>query len=234
MNGAYDELVAGSGLAHSHRLVLGEVRAGARVLDVGCAGGYLATALLERGHVVLGIEPDAAAAAAARDRGVEVVEGGFDDPRVRADLDAASFDAVLLADVLEHLADPWEALAHTRTLLAPGGRAIVSVPNIANWTARRDVARGRFDYAPHGIFDRTHLRFFTRATARELAARAGFSVVAERFATGPLPLERFARARLGGTEQQPAPAVARLREALTRRAPELFALQFVLVLKPLR
>ena len=74
----------------------------------------------------------------------------------------------------------------------------------------------------------------TRATARELAAGAGFSVAQERFATGPLPLERFARARLGGTEQQPAPAVARVREALTRRAPELFALQFVLALEPLR
>ena len=66
---------------------------------------------------------------------------------------------------------------------------MLSVPNIGHWTARRALLRGRFPYAAHGLFDRTHLRFFTRASARELAAAAGLRVRAERFAPAPLPLQ---------------------------------------------
>lgn len=233
MSAVYDRLVAAAGLSHSHRLVLASVPAGARVLDVGCAGGYLSAVLVERGHEVLGLEPDGDGATAARRKGIEVMDGGLGDIAIRRALTGGPpFDAIVLADVLEHMADPWEALAFARTLVAPGGCAVVSVPNIAHWTARRHVVRGRFEYSDHGIFDRTHLRFFTRTSARELATRAGWSVTGEHFATSALPLERFAQRRLGGTEQQPARAVAKVREALAAWAPELFALQFVLVLEP--
>src|SRR5262249_51763726 len=121
-------------------------------------------------------------------------------------------------DVLEHLRDPWSVLSWLRTLLAPGGRAVISIPNIAHWTSRRALLRGRFDYADHGLLDRTHLRFFTRASAAELAHRAGFAVQAERLAGAPLPLE----SRL--------PALGHVRDRCVRRCPELLALQFVLVL----
>jgi SAM-dependent methyltransferase len=127
-------------------------------------------------------------------------------------------DIIICADVLEHLRDPWTVLAWLRTLPAPGGRAVISVPNIAHWTARRALLRGRFDYTDFGLLDRTHLRFFTRATAAELARRAGFAVRAERLAGAPLPLESR------------VPALARVRDRCVRRYPELLALQFVLVL----
>jgi hypothetical protein len=110
-------------------------------------------------------------------------------------------------------------LAWLRTLLDPeDGTAIVSLPNIAHWTARRALLRGRFDYADFGLFDRTHLRFFTRASATELATRAGFAVREERPAGAPLPLESR------------VPALGRVRDRCVRRCPELLALQFVLVL----
>src|SRR5688572_16060917 len=169
MTSPYADLVARHGLAHSHRLVLEEVPEGSRVLDVGCATGYLATALAERGCSVVGVEADPAAAAQARGRGVEVVEGDVEDPAVLARLPADA-GAIVLADVLEHLRDPWSVLSELRGHLAPDGVVVASVPNIAHWTARRALARGRFPYAEHGLFDRTHLRFFTRASAHELAA----------------------------------------------------------------
>ena len=96
----------------------------------------------------------------------------------------------------------------------------MSVPNIAHWTARRALLRGRFDYADYGLFDRTHLRFFTRASARELATRGGFAVQRERPAGAPLPLESR------------VPALGRVRDRCVSRCPALFALQFVLVLVP--
>jgi hypothetical protein len=124
------------------------------------------------------------------------------------------------ADVLEHVRDPWTVLAWLRTLLDDGAMAIISVPNIGHWTARRALLRGRFPYADFGLFDRTHLRFFTRDSAHELAERAGFGVRRELPAPAPLPLESR------------VPALGRARDPLVARYPGLLALQFVLVLDP--
>jgi len=222
--GPYAGLVAAHGLAASHELVLAAVPHGTRVLDVGCATGYLAAEMARRGCEVVGVEFDPGAAAEARAVCAEVVVGDLEAPAPRADVEravGAGVDVVVCADVLEHLRDPGATLGWLRGLLRTDGPSlvVVSVPNIAHWTARRALLRGRFDYADFGLFDRTHLRFFTRASARELAARAGFAVAQERFAPAPLPLE----SRL--------PALARLRGPALRRAPELFALQFVLVLE---
>ncbi|MCW3022832.1 MAG: class SAM-dependent methyltransferase [Conexibacter sp.] len=221
--GPYAGLVAEHGLATSHRLVLDAVADGARVLDVGCATGYLAAKLGRRGCTVVGVEFDPVAAQQARAFCREVVVGDLESEAVRADVQravagAGGVDTVICADVLEHLRDPWAVLAWLRTLLDPGGRAIVSVPNIAHWTARRALLRGRFDYADFGLLDRTHLRFFTRASATELAHRAGFAVQAEHPAGAPLPLESR------------VPALAKVRDPCVRRCPGLLALQFVLVL----
>jgi len=229
-HGPYAALVAEHGLSESHRLVLAEVPAGARVLDVGCATGYLAAELTRRGCVVDGVEFDPVAAEQARQPGRcrEVVVGDLESPLTREAVEAMAGsgasgpDVVVCADVLEHLRDPWSVLAWLRTLLGAGGqgRAVISVPNVAHWTARRALLRGRFDYADFGLFDRTHLRFFTRASATELARRAGFAVLAERPVPAPLPLESR------------VPALGAVRDRCVRRCPEAFALQFVLALTP--
>jgi SAM-dependent methyltransferase len=217
----YGALVAEHGLAPSHGLLVAAVPAGARVLDVGCAEGYLAGVLAERGCEVIGMEADPRAARVARGVCADVVEGDIEDPAVRARLDPARpFDRVLFGDVLEHLRDPGAVLTWARGLLAtsgPDARAVVSLPNIAHWTGRRELLRGRFPQADHGLFDRTHLRFFTPASARALVEDAGMTVESVAYAPAPLPLE----SRL--------PAVGRLTPRLLERFPSLFALQTVLV-----
>lgn len=209
---SYGALVDANGLSAAHRHVLDLVPRGSRVLDVGCAEGYLAAELAKRGCSVVGIEPDERAAAVARERGINVLE--FDVEEVS--LDATAFDVVLFVDVLEHLREPEPVLRQA----LQAGTAIVSIPNIAHWTARRTLLEGRFPRDDHGLFDRTHLRWFTRSSAHQLAADAGFRVVEERFADAPLPLE----SHVG--------ALARLRPAALRARPELFALQVVLSLAP--
>jgi SAM-dependent methyltransferase len=199
------------------------VAAAARALDVGCATGYLGAELAARGCAVVGVEADPAAAAAATASGgsERVVNGDVESVACRAELRAlAPFDAVVCGDVLEHRREPWATLAFLATLLAPDGRAAVSVPNVAHWTARRALLLGRFPYAEHGLFDRTHLRFFTRASARALVEGAGLRVLAERFAPAPVPL------------QPRLPVLARFERVAARAWPELFALQFVLVAPP--
>jgi len=216
----YSQLVAEKGLSDGHRMMIEAVPPGARVLDVGCAGGYLAAPLSAAGHLVIGMEPDTVAAETARTHCAEVVVGDFERAEDRAAL-AGPFDAVLFGDVLEHLRDPWSALTAARELLAPDGRVIASIPNIAHWSSRRELARGRFDYAEHGLYDVTHLRFFTRSTALALAEGSGFEVEREQFTMWRLPLGRLA-------EKVPPSAMA----AAARLRPELFALQFVLTLRP--
>lgn len=210
MSAPYGALVERHGLSSSHRLVIAAVPLGARVLDVGCAEGHVAAELVARGCSVVGVERDPVAAAAARARGVEVRELDIE----RTALDVGGFDCVIFADVLEHLRDPLPVLRAAG--VAP--RVVVSLPNIGHWTARRALLRGRFPREDHGLFDRTHLRFYTRSGAHELAAEAELRVVGEAFADAPLPLE----SRI--------PALRTLRPRALRVSPELFALQVVLAL----
>jgi SAM-dependent methyltransferase len=226
----YGELVARHGLSDSHRLVLGAVPDGARVLDVGCATGYLAQALRERGCWVLGIEPDARAAAEAAARCDEVLSADIEDAAVRAAL-PGPFGAIVCADVLEHLADPWAVLSDLGALLAPGGVVVVSLPNAVHWNARRHIVRGRFPHEDAGTFDRTHLRWFDGAHARELARRAGLRVREARHTPAPLPAEGWAHRLRGSDPLAPPPWLRGARQHLADRWPGAFALQYVLTLE---
>jgi SAM-dependent methyltransferase len=218
----YSQLVADLGLSDGHRMMIEAVPPGARVLDVGCAGGYLAGPLTAAGCTVVGVEPDAAAAETARAHCASVTVGDFELPETRAAL-PGPFDAVVFGDVLEHLRDPWTALAAASELLAPDARVIVSIPNIAHWHGRLTLLRGCFPHADSGLFDKTHLRFFTRSSAHELAERAGYRIEREQFTRWALPFGPLAHF-----------APERAESAAARLRPELFALQFVLTLRPAR
>jgi len=86
-----------------------------------------------------------------------------------------AFDFVVCADVLEHVKNPWAMLASLAGFIKPGGKLIVSIPNVRHWSVVLPlVFGGRWDYQDAGIMDRTHLRFFTKSTASELIFRAGF------------------------------------------------------------
>lgn len=94
------------------------------------------------------------------------------------------FDTILCLDVLEHFADPWEIVRRLRALLAPGGRIVVSIPNVRHYTVSFPLFfAGRWTYGDAEVLDRTHLRFFERRSARSLFAGTGLSV--ERMASIP-------------------------------------------------
>ena len=90
------------------------------------------------------------------------------------------FDLVVLADVLEHLPDPWDALATCRQMLAPGGTVLLSVPNVSHYTVAWPLLLGRWQYVDSGLLDRTHLRFFTPSSLADALSQAGLEVVAWR------------------------------------------------------
>ena len=95
------------------------------------------------------------------------------------DLPLDDFDAVLCADVLEHLIDPWEVVRRLARHLRPGGVFLSSIPNLRNHRALAQIVlRGDFHYAEAGLLDRSHLRFFCRRNIHELFVQAGLTVEA--------------------------------------------------------
>jgi SAM-dependent methyltransferase len=145
-----------------------------RVLEVGCAAGGLGHLLRSRGHQVTGIELVPEVAERARRRLDQVVTAD-----VEADglpFAPGSFDAVVFADVLEHLVDPWRVLREAAALLADGGVVVASIPNLQNLDVLRRLLRGRWEYRERGITDVGHLRFFTLHTIRGLFTQAGLAL----------------------------------------------------------
>ena len=151
------------------------VRPLGRVLDVGCGAGNVGPGLRAAGAEHLtGVEFVPAAAAAARERFDEVLEGAIEDALPRL---AGPFDTILCLDVLEHLVEPGAVLTGLREHAAPGGRLKVSVPNARQISLVYDlVVRGTFGYTEWGHRDRTHLRWFTRRDIVELVGATGWRV----------------------------------------------------------
>jgi 2-polyprenyl-3-methyl-5-hydroxy-6-metoxy-1,4-benzoquinol methylase len=157
----------------SHTLVADLVGTGKRVLDVGCWTGDLGRALATRGCTVSGLEIDVAAAEKARAVLDEVVVADLDVTPASSHFAEGTFDVVVFADVLEHLKDPTAVLADAGRLLAPGGRVVLSVPNITHGSVRLALLQGRWSYTETGLLDVTHIRFFAREGLRELFREAG-------------------------------------------------------------
>jgi 2-polyprenyl-3-methyl-5-hydroxy-6-metoxy-1,4-benzoquinol methylase len=144
-----------------------------RLLDVGCNEGAFGAVLAEQGVHVHGIEPNASAAELAANRLSAVTIGCYPD-----DAPNETFDCIVFNDVLEHMTHPSSALEAAKKLhLAPGGTVVASVPNVRNVHVLTPlILRGRWDYANWGIHNRTHLRFFTKTTMRDLFESSGFQV----------------------------------------------------------
>jgi 2-polyprenyl-3-methyl-5-hydroxy-6-metoxy-1,4-benzoquinol methylase len=153
------------------------IDSGRRVLDVGCGFGALGKEFRRRGFEVWGIERDPKATALASERIDRVIVADLAD---RALLDAKlsgnQFDVIVFSDVLEHMLDPRGVVLTFLPYLAPAGRVIISVPNVANWQTRLGLLFGRFTYRDTGVLDRTHVRFFTRRSTIEFVRSCGLQV----------------------------------------------------------
>jgi len=162
----------------AHSILMRLIPRGSRVLELGCASGYL-SGYMERALAcrVTGLEadPDAARIAAGRCSTVYTVD--LDTPgALEVARAGAPYDVLLAAAVLEHLKYPGRVLRDAHTVLVPGARVIVSLPNVAHWSIRLRLMLGRFDYTDYGVMDRTHLHFYTLKTGRELLTAHGYRV----------------------------------------------------------
>jgi SAM-dependent methyltransferase len=202
----------------SHSLLLEELPAdgtGLRVLDAGCASGYLTDLLAARGFRVTAIDCHTAAPVGAAEFLTADLDNGL--PPL-----SAHFDYILCADVLEHLRDPLRLILDLRDRLTPQGLLLLSLPNSGHWYFRANVLVGRFPQHDHGLFDRTHLHFYTWTGWRELLARGGFQI--ERVRCSGVPVDKALPRWRGSLAVH---ALERLSYESARLWKRLFAYQFI-------
>jgi 2-polyprenyl-3-methyl-5-hydroxy-6-metoxy-1,4-benzoquinol methylase len=152
-------------IANAHRL-LGLLPATGRLLEVGCACGFLLVAARERGFHVQGVELSAWASDYARTTfGLDVKTGTLENLA----LPAESYDAVVMADVIEHLTDPRRTVRQIHRLLRPGGRLLLLTPDVSSLMARV--------FGPRwwGLLD-DHYFYFSRATLGSLLESEGYAI----------------------------------------------------------
>jgi 2-polyprenyl-3-methyl-5-hydroxy-6-metoxy-1,4-benzoquinol methylase len=171
----YEISTNGDRFSRDH-VFLEEARKYHSILECGCSTGFLSRQIAEGGSRVVGIEIDPEAAEKAREFCARVLSLDLNQPGWSGAI-GEQFDLVTYGDVLEHLVEPQAVLRETKNVLAPGGRVLISLPNIAYWTMRVKLLMGRFEYESMGLLDYTHLRFFTVHTARKMIEQAGYRTV---------------------------------------------------------
>jgi 2-polyprenyl-3-methyl-5-hydroxy-6-metoxy-1,4-benzoquinol methylase len=198
------------------------------VLDVGCGEGFFASELIGSGNRVVGIDLIERSAHAAEMQ--EFIQSDLDDgfpPPAAERLKQYHFDRIMLQDILEHVRYPEKIMRDCAGMLSAQGQVLISVPNIANITIRAALLFGRFEYSERGILDRTHVRFFTRASARRFIEQCGYEIVEQRASVMPIELA------LGLQASNPVMRVAnRLLAMVTALLPSLFGYQLLYVARP--
>jgi 2-polyprenyl-3-methyl-5-hydroxy-6-metoxy-1,4-benzoquinol methylase len=167
--------------AHEHHNpdLLRFIPADARqVIEIGCSSGALARELkkLAPSCNYLGVEVDPAYVALAQRHCdstlvLDIEQAGDDFWQANAQRDCWIF-----GDVLEHLKDPWTVLRKIRAVIPAHGIVVACVPNVQHWSVQARLAIGSFDYQAEGLMDKTHLRWFTRATLIKMFDETGFRV----------------------------------------------------------
>lgn len=146
-----------------------------KILDVGCASGLMASELKSRLKAeVWGIEVVENVARQAEKKLDKVISKTVE--AAAPELPDYYFDTIVLADVLEHLSDPYAMVQALKSKLTINGEIIASIPNVRHWSVLKDLLEGKWVYEDAGILDRTHLRFFTKSSISQLFADAGFEI----------------------------------------------------------
>jgi len=156
-----------------------------RILDIGCGRGYLGRTLKAvRSLEIVGVELNPAMAEEA---------STYLDQVFTADVETfalpyppEAFDCIIMADILEHLVDPWQTLARYVPFLSPDGVLVLSLPNVQHYRVIGHLILGEWEYQESGILDSGHLRFFTLKSLRTLLKSANLE---------PFRIERIYRAR---------------------------------------
>jgi 2-polyprenyl-3-methyl-5-hydroxy-6-metoxy-1,4-benzoquinol methylase len=189
-----------------------------QTLDVGAAQGFLGQLLQSSGLTLDAIEPNPHWATHAKPFYRHV----FPTTIEQAHLPDSTYDAIVCADVLEHLPDPLAVLHQLRRLATPDALFVISLPNVAHLAVRLMLLFGHFPKMDRGILDRTHLQFFTRDTATNLLTSAGLRI--QSISSTGIPLDELWPTSNGNPLFH---FLARIQHLTLTLAPRLFAMQWI-------
>jgi len=165
------------------KIQLDMIPEGSNILEIGCATGYMGEYLvLQKNCHFFGVEADIKQADAATKRGLAVVAGGIDDDRItdqiRKHIDKhGPFQIIFMSQVIEHIAIPEHTLENLKQWMLPDCNLVISTCSIAHWRCRFRLLRGIWEYEDYGIFDHSHLRFFTMGSFQDLLQQCGFTII---------------------------------------------------------
>jgi len=165
----------------THNLIAKEIGSEKDVLDVGCNKGYLKQ--ISEKNNFYGIDFDENDLCHAKEIGyIEVYK--IDLNNYKEFYSDNKFDVIIFGDVLEHLMYPSAVLKYfIENYLKDGGRVIISLPNVANFSIRFNLLLGNFNYTDSGILDKTHFHLYTVKTAIELIGSAGLKIIKKKFSS---------------------------------------------------
>ncbi|MCL5411596.1 MAG: class I SAM-dependent methyltransferase [Patescibacteria group bacterium] len=147
-----------------------------KILEIGCGEGATLTTLKELGVAseTVGIEINKESVEVARRNLDKILPGNIEE----MDLPYSNyFDYIILADILEHLTDPWSLINKIKNYLKRDGRIVASIPNIRNYMLIKPLLiKGEWRYEDSGLLDKGHLRFFTREQIKEMFEAEGFTL----------------------------------------------------------
>ncbi len=158
--------------------IVRHIKPNKNILELGPATGYLTKYLKEKlGCSVHCIELSKKMASEAEKFCEHMVIADINSVQLEEQFAGHQYDFIIIADVIEHLWENEKTLLSCRNLLKPGGRCIISFPNIAHASIIGGLLKGNFDYTTEGLLDRTHVRFYTRNSMTALLKKCGFTIL---------------------------------------------------------
>ncbi len=185
MNNSEDKIYKNNG----NEAVLDKVNGNnLQILDVGCGAGDNARILIKMNHQVDGVthsqEEVYICSKFMRRVYLYDLSNGL-PPEI-----TGSYDYVICSHVLEHIAYPTNLLNSIKKVLKPTGSLIIALPNIMHYKSRIKLLFGVFEYQESGIWDNTHLRWYTFRSAQSLLEIHGF-IIKEKWVDGAIPAGRI-------------------------------------------
>ncbi|MDP3792311.1 MAG: class I SAM-dependent methyltransferase [bacterium] len=187
----YQDKGVNYGIAHTRLKRILELVGGVsgqKVLDIGCARGYVGSKIKAMGNYVVGVDISEPAIREA----IRVLDKTyvFDLESLWPDF-GHKFDLAILPEILEHVFDPVEVLKKVFSSLADGGEIIITTPNILLWTNRIKIMFGKFEYTDQGLMDFGHIRFLTYKYLNKILKDSGFRLEKENHIIFPGKLTKF-------------------------------------------
>ena len=148
------------------------------VLELGAGPGGISRPLVKLNMCqVTALEMDSASVQILRDFCHHVVQADLNAMDWTSKLPTPLYEVVVIADVLEHLYDPWRTLRQVHDLIPDDGCVVVSIPHSSHAALIACLLEGDIRYSEWGLLDKTHIRFFSLANIQTLFEGAGLKII---------------------------------------------------------